>query len=128
MGHHWLSVELKLPPGVTPVETEPVQVVIIIEPRQGNRPLEILVKAVGLGDDLEVTLSPETVTVILSGPLPVLEQLDIPKDIIVTVDLTGLEAGTYQLRPTVDLLRSDIIIESKFPAVISVTISPAPSR
>ncbi|MBN1311331.1 MAG: hypothetical protein JXB30_07915 [Anaerolineae bacterium] len=122
------NVELDLPPGVTPVEARPVQVNIIIEPLQGNRPLEIPVQTIGLGDNLEAILSPETVTVILAGPLPILEQLNIPEDIIVTVDLTGLAVGTHQLRPEVDLLRADIVIESKFPAVISVTISRTPGR
>ncbi|MBN1428249.1 MAG: hypothetical protein JXB07_07680 [Anaerolineae bacterium] len=119
----YTNVELNLPPGVTPIDAKPVQIVVIIEPLQGNRSLEIPVQAVGLGNNLKVTFSPETITVILTGPLPILEQIHAPEDIIATVDLTDLEPGTHQLRPAVDLQRTDIIIESKFPAMISVTIA-----
>ena len=119
----YANVELNLQPGVTPVETGPIQVAIMIEPLQGNRPLEIPVQAVGLGENLQATLSPETVTVILTGPLPILEQIHVPEDIIVTVDLTDLGPGTHQLRPKVELQRTDIVIESRFPAMISVTLS-----
>jgi YbbR domain-containing protein len=116
------DVTLDLPAGVTPIESGPIRVTITIDALHGSRSLDIVVQTVGLGNKLKATSSPEKVTVILSGPLPILNKLNPTEDIIVTVDLTGLKAGTYQIEPKVDLQRSDIIVESSFPVVISVTI------
>lgn len=117
------DVTLDLPAGVTPIEATPIRIVITIEALQGSRSLEIPIQAIGLGSRLKADFSPASVTVILSGPIPILEQLQAPTDIAVTVDLTGLPAGTHQVKPNVELQRSDIAVQSIFPVVISVTIN-----
>jgi YbbR domain-containing protein len=66
---------------------------------------------------------PQTVDVIISGPLPVLDALT-PQDVIVTVDVTGLELGTHQLVPAVDVLVGNVLVESILPGTIEVVISP----
>jgi YbbR domain-containing protein len=68
-------------------------------------------------------ISPATVDVIVSGPLPLLDTLT-RQDISVTVDLTNLAAGTYQLSPAVEILVSDVVVESILPGTIEVVISP----
>lgn len=118
------EVTLELPPGVTPIESTPIRIGITIEALQGSRSLEIPIQAIGLGEKLQADFSPMLVTVILSGPIPVLDQLRISEDVIVTVDLTDLKPGTHQIEPKVELQRSDIAVESILPVVISVTITP----
>lgn len=118
------EVTLDLPPGVTPIESTPnIRIGITIKALQGSRSLEIPIQAIGLGNRLKAEFSPVSATVILSGPIPILDQLQITEDIIVTVDLTNLRPGTHQIEPKVELRRSDIAEESILPGVISVTIT-----
>ena len=70
-------------------------------------------------------ISPASVDVILSGPLPVLNTLT-RQDVHVTVDATGLVDGTYQLTPKVQTLASSITIESLLPGTVEVVLRPAP--
>jgi YbbR domain-containing protein len=116
------EVSLNLPSGVTPVDANPIQVFIAIEALQGSRSLNIPVQAVGLGPGLSADFSPTTVVVIVAGPLPILNQLIATQDILVTVDVTNLKPGIYQLQPKVQATHSDVSIESVFPTVISITI------
>jgi hypothetical protein len=62
--------------------------------------------------------------VILSGPAPLLDTL-LLQDIRVIVDVTGLEAGTYQLTPRVEILVADIVVGTILPNTVEVVISPA---
>lgn len=116
------EVKLNLPAGVTPVDAGPIQAFITIEALQGSRSLNVPIQAVGLGAGLSADFSPTTVVVIVAGPLPVLNQLISTQDVIITVDVTNLKPGVYQIQPKVQSTHSDITIESVFPAVISVTI------
>lgn len=59
---------------------------------------------------------------IVSGPLPLLDTLT-RQDIRVTVDLTGLTIGTHQLTPKVEILISDVQVESILPGTIEVTLT-----
>ncbi len=77
---------------------------------------------IGLASGLQAHLSPQTVDIILSGPLPVLDSLVI-SDVHVEVDLTGLLPGTYQLTPKVTLLQQTLIVESILPGTVEVVIS-----
>lgn len=115
---------LNLPEEVTIVGAQTVQVTVGISPIQTsltllNQPIDVI----GLTEGLAVQIFPETVDVIISGPLPVLDALT-PQDVIVTVDVTGLGLGTHQLTPVVDVLVDNVIVESILPGTIEVIISP----
>jgi YbbR domain-containing protein len=118
---------LILPENITVVGTQSVQVQVGISPIQTsitllNQPINIL----GLSEGLAAQVSPLTVDVIISGPLPILDILT-PQDVIVSVDVTGLTPGTYQLKPKVDTLVDNVLVESILPSTIEVVISiPAP--
>jgi YbbR domain-containing protein len=71
-------------------------------------------------------VSPLTVDVIISGPLPLLDQLT-QADLRVTLDLSGLTRGTYQLIPTIELRIAEIRVESILPGSVEVRIVDAPS-
>lgn len=115
---------LNLPEDVTIVGAQTVSVTVGISPIQTsltllNQPIDVI----GLTEGLAVQIFPETLDVIVSGPLPVLDALT-PQDVIVTVDVTGLGLGTHQLTPVVDVLVDNVEVESILPGTIEVVISP----
>lgn len=115
---------LNLPEDVTIVGAQTVSVTVGISPIQTsltllNQPIDVI----GLTEGLAVQIFPETLDVIISGPLPVLDALT-PQDVIVTVDVTGLGLGTHQLNPLVDVLVDNVEVESILPGTIEVVISP----
>jgi len=115
---------LNLPENVTLVGAQTVEVTVGISPIQTsitllNQPINVI----GLTKGLAVGIFPQTVDVIISGPLPVLEAL-ILQDVIVTVDVTGLGLGTHQLTPKVDVLVDNVLVESILPGTIEVVLSP----
>ena len=60
--------------------------------------------------------------VIISGPVPVLDAL-ISQDITVSVNVTGLELGSYKLKPEVEVLVGNVLVESILPGTVEVVIS-----
>lgn len=114
---------LVLPSGVTLVGEQTVVVQVGIAPIQGGLTLSYRPIAVaGLGSGLQAQVSPTTVDVILSGPLPALDGLQT-SDVRVTVNLNGLGPGVYQITPLVEILAPDVIVESVLPATVQVTIT-----
>jgi YbbR domain-containing protein len=82
------------------------------------------VTIVGLGEGLEAQPAPDTVDIILTGPLPLLEKLTA-NDIRISLDVTDLEKGTYQIVPLVEILITEIEIQSIFPGTVEVVITIA---
>ena len=74
------------------------------------------------GDIESIPLPDASVDVIIFGPLPLLDTLT-RQDVHVTVDVTGLEAGTHQLTPKVEVLISDVKVESILPGTIEVILT-----
>jgi len=116
------NIQLNLPPGVSLVGEQTVLIQVDITAIQGSinlfdRPVEIT----GLRTGLRAQLSPETVDIILSGPLPILNTLSA-EDVRVVIDVSGLGAGTYQLTPEVDIVIEGIKVESFLPASVEVVI------
>jgi len=97
--------------GITPIEESTwVQRVPVIQ---------------GLGDGLQAELSPRIVEILVAGPLPRLETLQ-PGDVQILLDLTGLEAGTHTLEPSV-ILPEGIRQETLVPETIEVKITWIPT-
>jgi YbbR domain-containing protein len=117
-------LELILPQNITIVGPQTVEVQVGISPIQTSLTLlNQLINVTGLPDGLVAQVSPQTVDVIISGPLPVLDALT-PQDIIVKMDVTGFTAGTYQLTPTIEVLVDAVRVESILPGTIEVVLSP----
>ncbi|HUG34005.1 MAG TPA: CdaR family protein [Anaerolineales bacterium] len=115
---------LTLPQNITIVGSQTVEVQVGISPIQTSvRLLDQLINVTGLPDGLVAQVSPQTVDVIISGPLPVLDALT-PQDIVVIVDATGLTAGTYQLTPDIEVLVDAVLVESILPGTIELVLSP----
>jgi YbbR domain-containing protein len=113
---------LDLPDGVTLIGPQTVQVQVSITPIQNGITLSNLpITVTGIAEGLASHTFPETVDVIISGPVPILETLTA-QDVTVTVDVTGLEKGTYQLEPRVDT-PSNVSFESILPGTVEVVLS-----
>ncbi len=118
-------LSLDLPAGISPVENQGVLVRVSIVPVEGTITLTRQVEVRGLAVGLFAQLSPEAVDIILTGPLPTLNSLQLA-DVRVIVDLLDLGPGTHQLPPLVIISPTDVENEPVFPATIEVTISTTP--
>jgi YbbR domain-containing protein len=116
-------LKLTLPAGVRVVGDQTVQVQVGIAPIEGSLSLSgIPIEVIGLTPGFEAHISPATVDVILTGPLPLLDKLT-PGDVKFVIDLTGLESGTHQATPQAQILIADIRVQSLNPGTIEVIIN-----
>jgi YbbR domain-containing protein len=116
-------LSLDLPDNITIVGPQTVQVQVSISPIQDsltllNQPIDVN----GLSEGLSAEVFPQTIDVIISGPVPVLEELT-SQDITVSVDVRGLEVGIHQLTPDVDVAVENVSVESILPGTVEVVIA-----
>jgi YbbR domain-containing protein len=119
-------VQLDLPDGISVVGDQTVLVQVSIAAIEGSLTMTLQVVPVGLLPTKAAVISPQLVDVILSGPVSILDSLTA-EDIRVSVDVTGLEIGTYQLEPQVDVLPERIMVDAINPQTVEVTIIDAPT-
>ena len=113
-------VPLNLPGGISMLGDPAVQVRVQVEAIQGGLTVQRPLTEQGLAHGLEAKLSPDTLDVILTGPLPKLQALK-PDDVRVVIDLGNLGPGTHQIKPQV-IVPQGIVAETMLPATIQVTI------
>ena len=114
---------LILPPDVTLVGDQTVLVQVSISSIEDSVTISYRpVVVIGLNPAYKVQVSPLTVDVILSGPIPALESLQV-SDVTVSVDASGLGPGTYQLTPIVSIAADDVQLQSIIPGTVQVTIT-----
>ncbi|MGA9531124.1 MAG: CdaR family protein [Anaerolineales bacterium] len=118
-------VALNLPEGVSIVGEQSVVVQVSITPIENSITITRLVEFQGLAPGLYAQASPETVNLILNGPLPVLDNLT-SDDVRVVLDLGSLGQGTHQLTPNVIAASPQIRVQSILPDTIEVTITDVP--
>ena len=116
-------LSLDLPDNITIIGSKTVQVQVSISPIQtsltlSNQPVNVI----GLSEGLSAQVFPQSVDVIISGPVPVLDALT-SKDITISVDCKGLAAGVYQLEPKVSPLVDNVLVESILPSTVEVVIA-----
>ena len=118
---------LTLPEAITIIgSNKTVEVEVDITPIQTSLTLNLPINLIGLPDGFEAEVSPEFVDVIISGPLPVLDAL-APQDIKVTVNVTGLDLGTHQLEPKVEIFVENVLEGSILPSTVEVVLSVRPT-
>jgi YbbR domain-containing protein len=116
-------LSLDLPDNITIIGSKTVQVQVSISPIQTSLTLSNQqINVIGLSEGLIAQVFPQSVDVIISGPVPVLDVLT-SKDITVSVDCKGLDAGIYQLEPKVSPLVDNILVESILPSTVEVVIA-----
>lgn len=117
------SVSLELPEGVEVADFTEITATIEIEPFYSARTYTKMVEPIGLSDDLEAEIDPESVRIVLFGPSPVLDVLT-EDDIDVTVDLFEMEAGeASSLEPTVTFPDRGIELRSIQPMVVTISVT-----
>ncbi len=126
-------VKLALPEGVTQPDPVDITVTVEVEPVLGSREFDnIPVQPQGLDlADYSITLQPDRVNVIVSGPQQILDALT-PGDISVIAPLAGLSAGktTITLQASVaraEITSKDIVIPNNKVEVTIVALHPTPT-
>jgi YbbR domain-containing protein len=112
------------PPNVSVVMSEQPVVRVAVEAVQSSLTVVVTPTLQGLGPGLTSTVAPETVELILSGPLPVLESLG-KGDVRIVLDLFGLGPGTHPIEPRV-VVPEVVTAQSILPATLQVDIASAP--
>ncbi len=114
-----------LPLAVSLVDEQTVLVDVTIEPILSTITLTRLVEIVGLDDTRFALAAPQMVSVILDGPLPVLERLR-PEDVRVVIDLLGLGVGQHNVEAEVIVLPQGVTVRRVLPVEVEATISATP--
>jgi YbbR domain-containing protein len=122
------TVALRLPTSVSISGNATVSVRVRIAAAQGEATFGVAPTVSGLGSDLRVASITPLVEVLVQGELPLLRSV-IPDQVEVSVDLTGLAAGTHLLEPHVKV-PPDLQAISTSPATVEVvlesTLEPPP--
>lgn len=114
-------LQLLLPDGVTSSEGDTVLATAGITAIEGGVTVSQPLVQQGLGLGLQAQSALDTVDVILSGPVPLLDSLS-PDDVFVILDLTGLISGTHALTPKV-VLPDGISLQGVIPELVEVVIT-----
>lgn len=114
------SVAIPLPPGLSFVDTERATVTVTIADITSTLRITMAVDVDGLVSGRDATLEPGNVTVVVQGPLPVLNAL-ANGDIRATIDLSGRGAGVHSAPVTVTV-PDGVEIVSMQPGEVTVTI------
>ena len=119
-------VGLNLPSGISVVGDPKVLVQVSVAAIESSLAISLPVEMINLPPGLQASSSPAIVDVILSGPVPILNTLS-PTDVRAVIDLTGYEAGIYQLIPEINILPERVQKVSLLPATVEITITIAPT-
>jgi YbbR domain-containing protein len=115
------QVAIVFPEGVSALENvATVQALIEISPVLSGQTIQLTPEIRGLGRGLEATFSPETVEVILSGPLSELEALQAG-DVRAILDLSDHQPGTHFVTLTVERPES-LVVQAVLPDQVEVVI------
>lgn len=119
-------LRLRVPEDVTVLEGDTVDVTATITPIEGGATIRQAPVIQGLDAGLEANVAIDTLDVILSGPLPLLESLGAD-DVFVILDLTGLLPGNHTVTPRVVApteIRTQGVIPERVEVVITVKSVP----
>ncbi|MFP3895755.1 MAG: YbbR-like domain-containing protein [Anaerolineales bacterium] len=128
------KMEIDLPEGVSVLDSregEPFFILVTanIDAVTGGTTVEVPLRGENVQEDLRVEMSVSAVDVILTGPAALLEELET--DLLdAYVDLDGLEEGTHQVEPKVEIIApedselQDLAVKDVSPKYVEVTLNP----
>jgi YbbR domain-containing protein len=119
------TVGVLLPEGIFLAGNQSVIVQIQVAPIETTINVRRPVEIEGLASGLFAQSSPVTASVILKGPLPVLDKL-LYEDVRVVVRVEGLAVGAYQLAPQVLILPEGVVLQTLLPETYEIVISRTP--
>jgi YbbR domain-containing protein len=117
---------LNLSEDITVIGDDRVLVMVGVAAIEGSISIARDVEAIGLQPGLAAQIAPSQIDIIVAGPIPDLETIT-SGDVRVIVDLSGLEVGTYQLEPTVEILPDGLYLQSLTPETVEITIQEQPT-
>ncbi len=117
-------VGLQVPEKVTLIGDQTVLVILDVEPILTSLTVPWKPTVQGPDSGLAATISPETVSVSLVGPLALMESFDPETDLSLTLNLYGIEPGSYQLLPAAFSNVAGVEIEGVLPSALLVEIYP----
>ncbi|NKQ35171.1 MAG: TIGR00159 family protein [Chloroflexi bacterium] len=130
-GQLTVDVPLAIPAEVEVITTEgvPVKTVTVVAQvttRSGDLSLTREVELFNTAEGLTVTVQPETIDLLLSGPLPVLQDIEAHPELVqVFIDAAGLtEAGQIEIEPEITV--PDGLKVQLVPATVTVTVITPP--
>jgi YbbR domain-containing protein len=115
-------IRLDLPSGVSILGDPFVQVSVKVNAIESSITVQRPLQPQGLQPDMMARLSPETVDVIISGPIPRLDSLRAD-DVVVVLNLLNLDVGTHQVEPDVSV-PNGLTVVSVNPATVQVIVGP----
>ena len=121
-----LSLTATLPPDVAASGGASARVVVTVEPVLGTTVLTVVPEADGVPDDMVADLGDQVVTVVLEGPLPVLNGLE-PGDVRAEVDVGALDGDESGFAEVAVIAPGNLTIREWRPALLSVTLTPLPT-
>jgi YbbR domain-containing protein len=116
-----IRATLNLSKGVELAGEKSVLVRLSIAALEGSLPISLRLEVIGLPPEYSATVSPSQIDLLITGPLPILNNLK-PGGIRVSINLSGLQPGTYQVSPVVDLLPSQVQVAAILPENVEVKI------
>ncbi len=119
-------LKLVVPEGVTLVGDDTVLVQVSIAAIESTLTISLPIETISIPPEFQVVIVPDTVDIVLFGPLPVLDNLST-ENIRVVVDLEELGEGVHEVVPLVDILPDRVEVQSIEPATVQVTLSRIPT-
>lgn len=114
---------LNLPAGISVVGDQTVSVQVGVSTIESSVTLNgMRVEVIGVDPSLNAKASPLLVDVIISGPMPLLDNLKT-SDVRVSVDMSKDVEGTYQRTPQVEIKIPELRVESILPGSIEVILT-----
>ncbi len=116
------TVALQMPEGLSvfyPSRPEVTATLTVEVIRSGLTP-EVTPTIRGLKNDLTTAVGIESVVVILSGPLTVMEDLDV-NEVVLVLNLVNLNPGDYTIVPVVTV-PDEVVIENIIPEAVPIKI------
>lgn len=115
------KLALNLPAGVSAGE-QSVLIQADVSPIESSLTLSNKqIEFFGLSEGIAAQVLPQSVDVILSGPIPVLDALTA-EDIRVIADVGGLSLGTHQVVLKFEVLVANVLVESILPGTVEVML------
>jgi YbbR domain-containing protein len=116
------EVSFDLPDGVLPISADGATVSVSLRETTGTRNLEAGIALVGAQSDRTYQTSVDRVLVTLGGPIADLDRVEAAT-LVVTVDVTGLAPGAYDL-PVAVALPTGLSLVGAAPDRVAITIGP----
>ncbi|NOZ72172.1 MAG: hypothetical protein GXP38_09705 [Chloroflexi bacterium] len=120
-------VPVIVPEHVSIMAAQAVKVRIDIEPLSGSATTTLHPIVQGLAPDLQITnISPESIDVLLLGPLPRLLNITADLDVQAVLQLSNLGPGVYTITPIM-VLPEGVTAQTILPEAVQVTIERKPT-